>query len=255
MRWLSRVLVLVLLPSVAVAITPTFAVAAVTRISADGIGARAVFSSVDQVDGHSVRTETQVFVSVPGDGHPLVGVTVAQVDTRSGAVAFAGTGQTEAFDLSVGPKLDSFHLTGTLSVPSSKDDQTRIVDLNVVWKATGAAEPLDASGVGVIETGELSKDSYSGTLRPMRADAVVRVADPASPTRTITANVGDADAISWDTSASARLMIRGTKSSATPSISSPTIAAAATTTGGYWTGYWTWNSQTQSWYWTWVWVP
>jgi len=36
--------------------------------------------------------------------------------------------------------------------------------------------------------------------------------------------------------------------------SAPTSSSCTAGASGYWTGYWTWNTNTQSWYWTWVWA-
>lgn len=222
------------------------ATAAVEHLSASGQGAAARFDGRAQIDNRSVRTAVTVFAgALPAS----VGVTVIEIDEATGGVLFSGTGLTDAVWLQIGMPYDWAHLQAALQVPAATGDALRVVELNVVWHATAPEQAAPADGT----TASVRKEQHEGKLRVADATGVVQLANPSVPGHVVTVTQANPPAVLWDTTSSGVLWTKGPGPREAQASGTAALQATTACTGGYWTGYWTWDGPAWRWYWTWVW--
>jgi hypothetical protein len=159
------------------------------------------------------------------------------------------SGQKAVFQSSVAPNFlytetpAALNVSGNITVarqPASGLPQTLNVNFNVTWNTGGATQSVGAQRTyhqpdfhfDENLSGALQLTTVSGTVTVNSLDIPVDSSTPAF----------------WNTSNSRNDHIDGNDRSALSS-----AAVAHSTTAGYWSGYWTWNSLTSTWFWTWVW--
>jgi len=255
-RWL-RPGTLALAAALAVgAIATSPANAGVDIRNGSGVGATAELQSSHVLAGRSITATARVFVVVPADPATpaFLAVGVTEVDDESGEQLFDGNGTGVPDSLQVDADLGHVHVQGQVTAHSGTSDETRVVDVNVVWNADSAVEAID---VRTHERGGVS-ERHEGVVGLMTATGNVRIEDPDGTDHVITVT-GPASGSAWDTTDTGRKLPAAPDSLISADASEAADAAASTATvtataTGHWTGYWKWNTATQQWIWTWVWV-
>jgi hypothetical protein len=167
-------------------------------------------------------------------------------------IADAHRGDGKRFIVRADELLGSAHLRSSILVTSLSGADSRQLDLNIVW---GAADPLQTLSFSLrnAEDGNIQREQLDATARLANSTGNVQLTYPGTQGHVLTLTGPGNPTMLWNTLCTGARRVRpdrgGTGSNAF------TLPLATTSaSGGYWTGYWTWNYATLTWYWTWVWV-
>jgi len=234
----------------ATATTP--AAASPDQREGSGAGALVEYQTNQVVEGRSVTATVRVFVVVPKNRSlpKYLAVGVKEIDDRTGAELFAGTGTGQPGKFTVGANFVTAHVTGQITVQSATSADTRVADVDVVWSPQHRTEKLQPGAGAVVQAPD---EGHKGVVRRMTGFGIVTISDPARTGYVITISTPGLGCAWLTKDTSSDMPPPLTKRDASDGSHS---GGAKSTTTGHWSGYWTWTWTGTQWVskWTWVWV-